>query len=99
MSLVKHSLLSIASTPSEVVKQVLASIESQEVFNFRPKCSVLSCLVPFKPFSTCLETLSSWLAAVMLCLLHLALQGLVCPVQLGFHVWTLYVGFESHGPF
>jgi hypothetical protein len=20
-------------------------------------------------------------------------------VQLGFHVWTLYVGFESHGPF
>ena len=33
MSLVKHSLLSIASTPSQVVKQVLASIESQEVFN------------------------------------------------------------------
>jgi len=29
MALVKHSLLSIASTPSEVVKQVLASIESQ----------------------------------------------------------------------
>jgi hypothetical protein len=41
MSLVKHSLLSIASTPSEVVKQVLASIESQEVFNSKESLGTL----------------------------------------------------------
>ena len=41
MALVKHSLLSIASTPSEVVKQVLASIESQEVFNSKESLGTL----------------------------------------------------------
>jgi hypothetical protein len=41
MSLVKHSLLSIASTPSEVVKQVLASIPSQEVFNSKESLGTL----------------------------------------------------------
>ena len=38
VSLVKHSLLSVASTPSEVVKQVLASIESHLAFgSFEPR--------------------------------------------------------------
>ena len=41
MSLVKHSLLSIASTPSEVVKQVLASIECEEVFNSKESLGTL----------------------------------------------------------
>ena len=41
VALVKHSLLSIASTPSEVVKQVLASIESQEVFNSKESLGTL----------------------------------------------------------
>ena len=41
MSLVKHSLLSIASTPSEVVKQVLASCDTNEVFNSKESLGTL----------------------------------------------------------